>query len=265
MYGIEAYAVKEGILPYSKIKQTPRTYGLLPNPKKRRATHTVSVDEYQTFKKICWEKFHTSKDNTCYLGILIACHLGERVGELCCIRWDDIHWDGHYMTIWQQNLPQFEYDSENHPVYLGYQVVENLKAGHAERNVPMSPAVEEILRYIQDVQAKHGIQTEYVFCDKQGTPKRPSCFERAAQSVRLEAGWTRKRGGLHLYRFSFVSNLSGNAASGKEMQSWVGHADFSTTENVYHVFSEIPDKDAGQRISAVYGDFGGMIPVSGEK
>ncbi len=136
---------------------------------------------------------------------------------------------------------------------------------YAERNVPMSPAVEAILLYIQNVQTELGIQTDYVFSDKQGIPKRPRCFERAAKSVREEAGWTRKRGGLHLYRFSFVSNVNGKAASGKETQSYAGHAKYSTTEDQYHILSEIPDINAGQRISALYGDFGGIIPVSGEK
>ena len=191
--------------------------------------------------------------------------LGERVGEICCIRWDDINWNGHYMTIWQQNLPQFSYDSENHPVYIGYQVKADLKAGHAERNVPMSPAVEAILHYIQGVQKELGIETEYVFSDNHGLPKRPRCFEKAAKAVREEAGWTNKRNGLHLYRFSFVTNVNGKAASGKEIQTYVGHADYSTTENTYNIFSEIPDTTAGQRISELYGDFGGIIPVSGEK
>lgn len=57
---------------------------------------------------------------------------------------------------------------------------QTLKAVHAERNIPMSPAAEETLRYIQHVQTELGIQTDNIFSDKQEVPKRPCCFERTA-------------------------------------------------------------------------------------
>lgn len=172
---------------------------------------------------------------------------GTRRGEVVGLRWDD----------WTDGIIEVRHSVVE---VKGGVTVKDTK-GRRKRTIDVLPAeADEILDQQQRWQRRHGIDSPWVFpdvlTDPSGqTPRRPGW---------VSLMWGRHREALgakdvnpHALRHWFASWLIANDVPVPTVQRLLGHADASTTMNIY-----VHDSDAGvERAREAMRRFGAMRPT----
>ena len=96
--------------------------------------------------------------------MLFAIETGVRVGELCALKWEDIH--ENYIHIHSQQLFQ-NVDGKKEVYYAPY--TKNEKGISEDgRQFPLTNAIASLLGEIKEKQKKLGIESEFIFCNEDG-------------------------------------------------------------------------------------------------
>ena len=96
--------------------------------------------------------------------MLFAIETGVRVGELCALKWEDVK--DNYIHIHAQQLFQ-NVDGKKEVYYAPY--TKNEKGISEDgRQFPLTNAIESLLNEIKAKQEKLGIESEFIFCNKDG-------------------------------------------------------------------------------------------------
>lgn len=166
---------------------------------------------------------------TAYLGI----YYGFRRSELAGFTWDSIDFGSHKITI-------------NRTVVKVVSTVEKdrTKTKNSARTLDLLPNVETMLRRLQQEQEENRRffgntyqNTSRILRWENGKPFSPdyltSVFRKAASA------YGRPELTLHKLRHSCASILFEMGWTSKEIQHWLGHADYYTTMNIYtHLSNE---------------------------
>lgn len=215
-------------------------------------TEVFTPDEIAQVAEKAQELYGKSHFNTAYLGLVLAPYLGFRVGELSCLSWNGINRERRYISITQSEEPRYEVSDDGRIRNCGYEVVDHLKKHHSERFVPLPPEAEEILDQICSENKKHGIDSEYVFAQKNGDRVHTRAFHKALKKVYAELGWkAKKKAGIHEFRRTYATSLIGKIDD-KNVQAWMGHRDWSTTKRYYQYTSREPDPSAADAVSRAF-------------
>ena len=206
------------------------------------------------------EDFLKAKDNPALLPIQIAYYTGLRIGEVCGLTWQDVNLEKQYLTVRRS----MRYNGARHKTEIG--ATKRRKV----RTVDFCDTLADILRTAKFEQHKNRFKYGELFClnyytevkekdrtyyevyalprnDKvpegykeisfvclrpDGAYEAPSTIgvmcKRASQKVEGLEGFH-----FHQLRHTFTSNLLSNGAAPKDVQELLGHADVSTTMNVY--------------------------------
>lgn len=175
---------------------------------------------------------------------------GCRIGEAIGIRWDDIDFEkriisiNHSLTYYQRSDNSFQCEFR----------VSMPKTEAGVRIIPMMPQVYEVLRNEYERQTRDGFcavsidgMTNFVFTNRFGNPHNPAAVNRAikrivdAHNSEEEAvAENEKREPLmiprfscHIFRHTFASRFCESETNIKVIQEVMGHADVSTTMNIY--------------------------------
>lgn len=175
---------------------------------------------------------------------------GCRIGEAIGIRWDDIDLErrviniNHSLTYYQRSDDSFRCEFR----------VSLPKTEAGVRLIPMMPQLYEVLKDEYDRQTKEGFcetnidgMTNFVFTNRFGNPHNPAAVNRAIKRIvdthnaeeEVEAKKKRKdpiiipRFSCHIFRHTFASRFCENETNIKVIQEVMGHADVSTTMNIY--------------------------------
>lgn len=244
LYSVLELAVKKGIINRNvAIQATP--------PKKPSSeAEFFELDEILKIKSVLDTEPLKYKIATY---ILIDC--GLRRGELCGLRWKSIDLDNGTIRI------------ENNVQYLaGMGIVQGTPKSDKFRTVHIAPELIPILReykesqktqaecYFADIdnafERKRSIKgynpEGYLFIQENGSVMTPSALN--SWMIRLS-----KKVGLHIYphkfRHSQASILIGNGVDVVTVSKRLGHAQVSTTQNVYAHILEKSDQEASNTIS----------------
>ncbi|SFN93386.1 Site-specific recombinase XerD [Pseudobutyrivibrio sp. UC1225] len=96
--------------------------------------------------------------------MLFAIETVVRVGELCALKWEDIH--ENYIHIHSQQLFQ-NVDGKKEVYYAPY--TKNEKGISEDgRQFPLTNAIASLLGEIKEKQKKLGIESEFIFCNEDG-------------------------------------------------------------------------------------------------
>lgn len=175
---------------------------------------------------------------------------GCRIGEAIGIRWDDIDLEkrviniNHSLTYYQRSDDSFRCEFR----------VSLPKTEAGVRLIPMMPQLYKALKDEYDRQTEEGFcetnidgMTNFVFTNRFGNLHNPAAVNRAIKRIvdthnaeeEIEAKKKRRdpiiipRLSCHIFRHTFASRFCENETNIKVIQEVMGHADVSTTMNIY--------------------------------
>ena len=219
------------------------------------STPTLSHEQYLKL-----EEFLKKKDNPALLPIQIAYYTGLRIGEVCGLTWQDVNLDKQYLTVRRS----MRYNGARHKTEIG--ATKRKKV----RTVDFCNTLAAILKAAKTEQHKNRLQygglyhlnyytevkeKDRTYYEVYSLPRTDEILEGYKEisfvCLRPDGAYespstvgimcrtaSRKVEGLegfhfHQLRHTFTSNLLSNGAAPKDVQELLGHADVSTTMNIY--------------------------------
>ena len=221
---------------------------------------TVSAPTLSHEQYLKLEEFLKKKDNPALLPIQIAYYTGLRIGEVCGLTWQDINLDKQYLTVRRS----MRYNGARHKTEIGATKRKKI------RTVDFCDTLAAILKAAKTEQHKNRFQygglyhlnyytevkekdrTYYEVYSLPRTEEIPTGYKEISfVCLRPDGAYeapstvgimcrtaSRKVEGLegfhfHQLRHTFTSNLLRGGAAPKDVQELLGHADVSTTMNIY--------------------------------
>lgn len=163
------------------------------------------------------------------LFVLLLAVTGMRVGEGLALRWVDF--DSVRLEL-----------SINHTLYR--QRLKEPKTEGSRRPLRLVPAVAGLLAAHRE-QSKFAADKDFIFCREDGQPLNPSALRnhlyKAMKAVGIQR--TKRQHGFHIFRHSAGTLLYAQSRDLKLVQGTLGHADISTTSDIY---VHLDDKIVGE-------------------
>lgn len=175
---------------------------------------------------------------------------GLRVGEAIGIRWDDIDLENRIIDI-NHSLTYYQRADDSYKCEFRVSLPKT-EAGN--RRIPMMQQVYDVLQEEYERQKQEGFcvenvdgMTNFVFTNRFGMPHNPAAVNRAIKRIvdthnseeEVAAKKEKRepvmipRFSCHIFRHTFASRFCENETNIKVIQEVMGHADVSTTMNIY--------------------------------
>ena len=213
-----------------------------PRPKK----HQIALPDPEDVLRLIAAAERVNPELPAFLRLAAA--TGARRGELCALRWTDVDLERSHLTI-SRGL-----------VEAGGAVIEKDTKTHAERRVTLDPgtvaSLEQHRARAGEVAKECGTklgEEAFVFSHEVdgSVPWRPGYVTLAFTRLRDELGLTGLR--LHDLRHFNATNLLAAGTDVRTVSGRLGHADASTTLNIYAHFLEQADERAADALGAILG------------
>lgn len=213
----------------------------------RKLRHALTVEQQREFTRYVGDSPVFDGWYPLFVFLLgTGCRIGEAVG----IRWDDIDFDKREINI----NHSLTYYPRREDTYVCEFRVSEPKTEAGIRTIPMMQPVYEVLKDEYERQMEEGFcvkeidgMTNFVFSNRFGSPHNPAAVNRAIKRIvdahNAEEEVTAKkekrepimipRFSCHIFRHTFASRFCENETNIKVIQEVMGHADVSTTMNIY--------------------------------
>ena len=222
----------------------------IPTDTKEQKIEVFSVDQQKQFAE-------TVKGHKLELLFLTALCTGLRIGEISGLKWSDIDFDNHTLTVNRtvERVALFDKDGKRH-----YETIEQTpKTSNGFRTVP-------IVSYIFNRLLEHKVQqdaikreipnfNEYdlIFCDKKGYYLNPNsiggAFHRIQNKMNIPKDEHIKFHGL---RKTFATRLFEKGVPPKTVQTLLGHSDIEITLNIYTQVMENKKVEAINELESIF-------------
>lgn len=227
------YAVRIGLIP-----SNPADKILLPKKEKYHASY-YTVEQLENLFKVC---LGTPIESAVY----IAAHYGLRRGEVLGLRWDSIDFKEGTITI-----------SETRVKFGKKTITKKPKSESSFRTLPLINNIEEYLKAIKKKQNKNKLlygknynDKGFVCCWDDGTPLKTEYLNHKFKEILKKNNLPHVR--FHDLRHSTASYLIKHGVDLKSVQVWLGHADFSTTANIYAHVDVEAKKNTAKTINSIF-------------
>ena len=171
--------------------------------------------------------FDAVRDDPLYPLIYLTVIYGLRRSEVLGIQWNCINWENGTLTI-------------QHTVVAYGEIVrkDSTKTSASHRSYPLTNNVKDILLKLREEEEENRrlfgrayIDSDYVFHRANGELYRPDFITRSFGKLLKKNHLPPIR--FHDLRHSCASLLIAQGYTLKDIQEWLGHADFATTANLY--------------------------------
>ena len=197
--------------------------------------------------------FEVIKDHELKLPIMLAAMYGLRRSEVLGLKWEAIDFENKVVKI-QHKILETKIDGQR-CIYKS----DKLKNETSNRVLPLLPQAEELLTKKKEEIEKNMTELgksynqqnlEYVCVDNIGRLILPNRLTKAFNKILERNGLKHIR--FHDLRHSCASIMLANNVPMKQIQEWLGHADFSTTANIYSHLDYKTKMDSANTISNVF-------------
>ena len=191
---------------------------LLPKDLKNKSLH-VFTQSQQTMLM----NYLTSNQTPKNIGILICLSTGLRIGEICGIKWKDMDLKSETLSV---NKTVCRTYLENQDLKKTEVLITSPKTLHSYRTIPLPTQVKRILAKISK-----GKDPEMFFLTSSSRPMEPRTYRNYFRKVLKSLGLPQVK--FHCLRHSFATRCIENQCDYKTVSAILGHADISTTLNLY--------------------------------
>lgn len=188
------------------------------NHSKRRA-EVLSKDSQR--KLLGYVRAHFTFRN---LGLLICLNTGLRIGELCALRWEDINMDEGVIRVSRtlQRIYLIDPDGSRRT-----KIIESdPKTENSQREIPLSRELRGILKPLMKI-----VNPSYYVLTNDAKGTEPRTYREHFNAVMAQMGIPHLN--FHGLRHTFATRCIESGADVKTVSVLLGHANISTTLNLY--------------------------------
>lgn len=244
----------DGVMAELKKKRFGRTSGV---------RHALTLEQQREFLKYLEQE----KNRRWKPLFTVLFGTGCRIGEVIGLRWEDLDFDNRMISI-NHNVT---YYPRHRDTYRCEYAVSLPKTEAGVRTIPMFEEVFNAFQEEKQMQEKLGISCKhevdgmnnFIFCNRFGNLHNPQAVNRAIKRIREdhnaeEVVKAKKQHrepilipsfSCHVTRHTFCSRLCESDTNLKVIQSIMGHADISTTMDIYAEVTDKKKKDAFEELS----------------
>lgn len=177
------------------------------------------------------------------IGILLCFYTGLRLGEVCALKWGDIDFDAGAMLVERTVSRIRSFESSENKTKL---VIGNPKSRKSIRKIPI-PGF--LLDLYSTLSVRDFNEDFYVLSGTQ-TPMEPRTYQKLFKRILAAAGVKSRK--FHAVRHTFATRALELGVDIKTLSEILGHANVSTTLNIYaHSLLE-QKKNAMDRLNNMY-------------
>lgn len=197
--------------------------------------------------------FEVIKEHECRLPIMLTAMYGFRRSEVIGLKWEAIDFDKKLISV-QHKVIETKIDGK-----IELYKSDKLKNETSNRILPLLPQAENLLlekkRQIKNNKTMLGKQydnqyLDYVCVDNMGRLIRPGRLTHSFCKILKQNNLKHIR--FHDLRHSCASIMLANGVPMKQIQEWLGHADFGTTANIYSHLNYSSKLNSANTISNVF-------------
>ena len=171
------------------------------------------------------ELFDYLKDNFTFpnLGILVCLSTGLRIGEVCALKWSDINMDTGLLHVNRTIERIYIVDSDKPHTEI---VINTPKTKNSLREIPLSKELVRIFKSLMKV-----VNKDYYVLTNNTKPTEPRTYRNYFNKLLKQLDIPRLK--FHGLRHSFATRCIESHCDYKTVSVLLGHADISTTLNLY--------------------------------
>lgn len=165
------------------------------------------------------------KDNFTFpnLGILVCLSTGLRIGEVCALKWSDINMDTGLLHVNRTIERIYIVDSDKPHTEI---VINAPKTKNSLREIPLSKDLVRIFKSLMKV-----VNKDYYVLTNNTKPTEPRTYRNYFNKLLKQLDIPRLK--FHGLRHSFATRCIESHCDYKTVSVLLGHADISTTLNLY--------------------------------
>ena len=165
------------------------------------------------------------KDNFTFpnLGILVCLSTGLRIGEVCALKWSDINMDTGTLHVNRTIERIYIVDSDKPHTEI---VINTPKTKNSLREIPLSKELVRIFKSLMKV-----VNKDYYVLTNNTKPTEPRTYRNYFNKLLKQLDIPRLK--FHGLRHSFATRCIESHCDYKTVSVLLGHADISTTLNLY--------------------------------
>ena len=165
------------------------------------------------------------KDNFTFpnLGILVCLSTGLRIGEVCALKWSDINMDTGLLHVNRTIERIYIVDSDKPHTEI---VINTPKTKNSLREIPLSKELVRIFKPLMKV-----VNKDYYVLTNNTKPTEPRTYRNYFNKLLKQLDIPRLK--FHGLRHSFATRCIESHCDYKTVSVLLGHADISTTLNLY--------------------------------
>lgn len=197
--------------------------------------------------------FDCIKDNECKLPIMLTAMYGFRRSEVLGLKWEAIDFENKLVYV-KHKIVETRLDGKRY-----IQMSDKMKTKTSNRTLPLLPQAEELLlkqKALIEVNKQilgksyNKKYLDYVCVDNLGRLILPNRLTH--NFIKIIKRNQLKHIRFHDLRHSCASIMLKNGVPMKQIQEWLGHADFGTTANIYSHLDYTAKQNSANTISSVF-------------
>lgn len=228
----------------SVLKYAGREYGIknildgFIMPKRSRPDVKILSEKEQSVL----EKYIYENNDLTTLGISLSLYMGLRIGEICALKWNDIDFDKHILSV-RHTIQRIQTENATEKTKL---VISDPKSTSSKREIPIPDCVMEMLVKMRD-------SDEFFVLSGSYQPTEPRTMQYRFTKILKKIGLSPVH--FHSLRHLFATNCIILGFDIKTLSELLGHSSIEITLNRY-VHSSMERKRACMNLVNAVSDHG---------